>query len=153
MPIQGLKCRGIKFSRLELSGLELSELGLEFSEIEFNIEHARIPRNQLQRHRVQQTWPQRNRVQKTRLQPPKLIKTTSSGIQVQCSGSQKLGLRTLQDAKRRPVGSGGARKSAKWVQEAVCTIATDVSLTPPRTADRTGCRFYRQGRGPARERS
>ena len=45
------------------------------------------------------------------------------------------------------MGSGGARKSSKWAREAVCTIATDVFLTPPKTGDFTRCRFYRQGRG------
>ena len=43
--------------------------------------------------------------------------------------------------------SGGARKSSKWAREAVCTIATDVVGTSPKTLKFTECRFYAQGRG------
>ena len=45
------------------------------------------------------------------------------------------------------MGSGGARKSSKCARETVCTIATDVLGTSPKTLKFTGCRFYAQGRG------
>ena len=81
---------------------------------------------------VQQTWSPRNRVQKTRVQVPKLSKSTSSEIQVQCSGSAKMGFWALRGARRRSVGSRGAQNSSMRVRDAVCTVATGVFGTSPK---------------------
>ena len=148
----GLELRGIKFSRLDLSGIEFSELGLKFSGIEFN---------------------------KLEFRGPKFSGIESSSADLISAESRSENSSSVSETEqiyfdRDP--SSMLREPKTWIlgspgcQEEVCGFRRSPKIVQagpggglhgchrclrdlPQTADCTGCRFYRQGRGPAREMS
>ena len=149
----GLEFSGIKFSRLDLSGIEFSELGLKFSGIEFN--------------RLEVRGPKFSGIEPDEPGSADLISAVSSSEnsssvseteQIYFFGDPSS---MLRECKNGILGSPGS-------QEEVCGFPRSPKLVDagpggglhgchrclrdlPQTADFTGCRIYRQGRGRPRQ--
>ena len=71
-----------------------------------------------------------------------------NGFPTHCVSFWKIMLSPTREPRKSRSGVSEERPGAPTAsQEAVCTIATEVFVTPPKTVNCTRCRFYRQGAG------